>query len=347
MAIGLIGGISDGLPSLFKVVSGYWSDRQGKRKPLVVGGYGFSAASKLVLAFSSTWQQVFLLKTLERCGKGMRSAPRDAMISESAQESKRGRGFGLHRSMDSTGAVIGSFMAYLLWQGGLGYNDILLVAGVLAILALIPFVRVQESYQSPSCQLRLKLSDLSPDLRKFVAIATIFALSNFSYMFFILRAQSLFSGTQAVALPLLLYVLFNVVYAVMAMPLGIWSDRIGRKRVLTLGYALFVLVTIGFVFVSSLTGLIVLFALYGLVLALVDGSERAFVSDLSQVHIRGTCLGVYYGFVGISAVVSSLAAGWLWAQYSPATAFVFGAAVASLATLLLFSMNIGKRIKTA
>jgi MFS family permease len=347
MAIGLIGGISDGLPSLFKVFSGYWSDRQGKRKPLVVGGYGLSAASKLFLAFSSTWQQVFLLNTLERCGKGVRSAPRDAMISESAQESKRGRGFGLHRSMDSTGAVIGSLMAYLLWQGGLGYNDILLVAGVLAILALIPFVRVQETYQFPSCQLRLKLSDLSPDLRKFVAIATIFALSNFSYMFFILRAQSMFSGTQAVALPLLLYVLFNVVYAVMAMPLGIWSDRIGRKKIITLGYALFVLVTMGFVFVSSLAGLIVLFALYGLVLALVDGSERAFVSDLSQAQVRGTCLGVYYGFVGVSAVVSSLVAGWLWAQYGPATAFIFGAAAASLATLSLLSLNIGKRIKAA
>jgi hypothetical protein len=167
--------------------------------------------AKLLLAFSATWQQVFVFKTLERCGKGVRSAPRDAMISESAHESERGKGFGLHRSMDSAGAVIGSILAYLLWQGGLEYDAILLVAGVLAVLALIPFYRVRESYKSPSCELRLKLSDLSPDLRKFVAIATIFSLGNFSYMFFILRARTLFSGAEAIALPLLLYVLFNVV----------------------------------------------------------------------------------------------------------------------------------------
>ena len=342
LAIGLIGGISDGLPSILKVFAGYWSDRLGRRKPLVVGGYSLSALAKLLLAFSATWQQVFAFKTLERCGKGVRSAPRDAMISESADECERGRGFGLHRSMDSAGAVVGSILAYLLWQAGLGYNTILLVAGVLAVLALVPFYRVRESYKSPSCQLRLKLSDLSPGLRKFIVIATIFALGNFSYMFFILRAQSLFSGAQAVAFPLLLYVLFNVVYAGLAMPVGIWSDSIGRKRVLILGYALFALTAIGFAFVSSLAGLVVLFALYGLVFALVDGSERAFVSDLSQARVRGTCLGIYYGFVGVSAIVSSLVAGWLWAEYGPSAAFIFGAAAAIFASLSLLSMNPGR-----
>ncbi len=342
LAIGLIGGISDGLPSILKVFAGYWSDRLGKRKPLIVGGYGISAFGKLLLAFSATWQQVFLFKTMERCGKGVRSAPRDAMISESADKDSRGRGFGLHRSMDSAGAVIGSILAFLLWQGGLGYNAILLVAGALAILALIPFVRVQESYMSPSCQLKLKLSDLSPDLRKFLAIASIFALGNISYMFFILRAQSLFSGAQAVALPLLLYVLFNVVYAALAMPVGIWSDRIGRKQVLILGYALFALTAIGFAIVSSLAGLVVLFALYGLVFALVDGSERAFISDLSHSRVRATCLGVYYGFVGVSAIVSGLIAGWLWTQYGPPAAFIFGAAAASLAALSLLIINPGE-----
>jgi MFS family permease len=307
-----------------------------------LGGYGLSALAKLFLAFSATWQQVFLFKTLERCGKGVRSAPRDAMISESAHESERGRGFGLHRSMDSAGAVIGSILAYLLWQGGMGYNSILLTAGVLAVLALVPFYSVRESYRSPGCQLRLKLSDLSPDLRKFMAIATIFSLGNFSYMFFILRAQALFSGTQAIALPLLLYVLFNVVYAGLAMPAGIWSDRMGRRKVLVLGYALFALTAVGFAFVFSLAGLIVLFALYGLVFALVDGSERAFISDLSHAHIRGTCLGIYYGFVGVAAILSGLVAGWLWAQYGPAAAFVFGAAAATLASLLLLMTKPGE-----
>ena len=214
LAVGLIGGISDGLPSLFKVLAGCWSDRLGKRKPLVVAGYALSAVGKLFLPIATTWQQVFLLKTLERSGKGVRSAPRDAMISESTDKSNRGRGFGLHRAMDSTGAVIGSILAYLLWQGGMSYSSIFMVAGVLSLVALLPFYKVLESFRAPNCEVRLKLSGLSPELRRFLVIASLFALGNFSYMFFILRAQGLFSGAEAVAAPLLLYALFNLVYAI-------------------------------------------------------------------------------------------------------------------------------------
>lgn len=333
LAVGLIGGISDGLPSLFKVLAGYWSDRLGKRKPLVVAGYALSAVGKLFLPVATTWQHVFLLKTLERSGKGVRSAPRDAMISESAREGRRGRGFGLHRSMDSTGAVIGSVLAYLLWQGGMSYSSIFLVAAVLSLLALFPFYRVKESFRAPSCEIRLKLSGISPKLRRFLAIACLFALGNFSYMFFILRAQGLFSGAEAVAAPLLLYALFNLVYALMAMPAGIWSDRVGRRKVLALGYALFALTALGFAAVTSLDGLIALFALYGLVYALVDGSERAYVADLSPGSLRGSALGLYYGAIGIAAILSSLIAGALWAWWGVQATFIFGAGAAGLAAV--------------
>ncbi len=331
LAVGLIGGISDGLPSLLKILAGYGSDRLGKRKPLVVAGYALSAVGKLFLPAAATWQQVFLLKTLERSGKGVRSAPRDAMISESAQEGRRGRGFGLHRSMDSTGAVIGSILAYLLWQEGMSYSSIFMVAGVLSVVALLPFYRVKESFRAPNCEIRLKLSGISPELRRFLVIASLFALGNFSYMFFILRAQGLFSGAMAVAAPLLLYALFNLVYAIMAMPAGIWSDRVGRRKVLALGYGLFALTALGFAFVNSLAGLIALFALYGLVYALVDGSERAYVSDLSLASMRGSSLGLYYGAIGVAAILSSLAAGALWAWWGAEATFIFGAGAAALA----------------
>ena len=339
LAVGLIGGISDGLPSLLKVLAGYWSDRLGKRKTLVVAGYALSAVCKLFLPAATTWQQVFLLKTLERSGKGVRSAPRDAMISESAQEGRRGRGFGLHRAMDSTGAVIGSILAYLLWQGGMSYSSIFMVAGVLSVLALLPFYRVKESFRAPSCTVRLRLSDLSPELRHFLVIAGLFALGNFSYMFFILRAQGLFSGAEAVAAPLLLYALFNLVYALLALPVGIWSDWVGRRRVLALGYALFALTALGFAFVTSLTGLIALFALYGLVYALVDGSERAYVSDLSPAILRGSSLGLYYGAIGLAAIISSLVAGALWAWWGAEATFIFGAGAAALAAVGLLGMR--------
>jgi MFS family permease len=339
LAVGLIGGISDGLPSLLKVLAGCWSDRLGKRKPLVVAGYALSALGKLLLPAAATWQQVFLLKTLERSGKGVRSAPRDAMISESAKPGSRGRGFGLHRSMDSAGAVFGSILAYLLWQDGLSYSSIFLVAGVMALLALLPFYRVRESFASPNCGARLKLSDLSPRLRGFLAVACLFSLGNFSYMFLMLRAQGLFSGAEAVALPLLLYVLFNLVYALFAWPAGIWSDRVGRRRVLALGYALFSLTALGFAFVSSLAGLIALFALYGLVYALVDGSERAFVSDLSPAEQRGSSLGIYYAVIGVAAILSSLAAGAIWASWGEPATFLFGAGAAALAALGMMAIK--------
>ena len=339
LAVGLIGGISDGLPSLLKVLAGYWSDRLGKRKPLVVAGYALSAAGKLFLPAATSWQQVFLLKTLERSGKGVRSAPRDAMISESADKSNRGRGFGLHRAMDSTGAVIGSILAYLLWQGGMSYSSIFMVAGVLSLVALLPFYKVLESFRAPNCEVRLKISGLSPELRRFLVIACLFALGNFSYMFFILRAQGLFSGAEAVAAPLLLYALFNLVYAILAMPIGIWSDRVGRKKVLALGYALFALTALGFAVVSNLAGLIALFALYGLVYALVDGSERAFVSDLSPGSLRGSSLGLYYGAIGLSAILSSLIAGALWAWWGAEATFIFGAGAAALAAMALLGMK--------
>lgn len=339
VAVGLIGGISDGLPSILQVFVGYWSDRWGKRKPLVVAGYALSAASKLFLPIAATWQQVFVLKAAERCGKGVRSAPRDALISESADKANRGRGFGLHRAMDSTGAVIGSILAYALWKGGMDFRTIFLVAAVLAVAALIPFYKVLESARAPNGQLRLSASDLSPDLRKFLVVACLFALGNFSYMFFILRAQQLFGGAEAVAAPLLLYVLFNLVYAALAMPAGIWSDRIGRRNVLALGYALFAVTALGFAFVSNLAGLIVLFALYGLVYALVDGSQSAFVSDLSRAGVRSTSLGLYYSAVGVVAIVSSLVAGALWAGMGAETTFIFGASAAGLAAIALIGME--------
>jgi MFS family permease len=336
-AVGLIGGISDGIPSILKIFAGYWSDRLGRRKPLIVGGYGLSALSKVILAFSMTWQQVLAVKALERGGKGIRSAPRDAMISESAEVKNRGQGFGLHRAMDSSGAVIGSALAYILWKEGFDFRLIFLAAGIMAVAALLPFYKVQESYKSGLNEApNLSLSNLSPDLRRFIAIASIFALGNFSYMFFILRAQQFFTGALAVGAPLLLYILYNVAYALFSFPVGILSDRIGRKRVLITGYAILALTAAGFIVVSSTIGLVALFWLYGLVYALTDGSEKAFVSDLSCASFRCTSLGIYYGAVGFASILSGIIAGALWYIFGPEATFAFGSAASFLAALALW-----------
>ena len=339
LAVGLIGGFSNGLPSIIEIFSGYWSDKMGKRKPIVVAGYSLSAFAKLLFPFSMVWQQVFVLRTIERGGKGIRSAPRDAMISESAVKERRGRGFGLHRAMDTLGAVIGSLLAYYLWKEGLDFRMILIIAAILSIVALIPFIYVKEGFSLPKTRGSLNLSDLSPELRRFLIISSIFAVSNFSYMFFILRAQEFFTGLSSIGDPLLLYAFFNVVYAVFSLPMGIWSDRIGRKKVLTLGYALFAATATGFAIVSSVAGLVLLFALYGLVFSIIDASERAFISDLSRATMRSSSLGIYYGVIGVASILSGLVAGGLWAQLGPSATFFFGAAVAALAALALWKMK--------
>jgi sugar phosphate permease len=158
VAIGLVGGLSDGIPSILKVFSGYWADKQGKRKPLVIAGYGLSALSKLFFPLSSIWQQVFLLRILERSGKGIRAAPRDAIIAHSATIETRGQGFGILRAMDSCGAVIGSALAYILWQRGLDFRAIFFIAALLAILSLIPLFRVKDIIHAPNAELKLNLS---------------------------------------------------------------------------------------------------------------------------------------------------------------------------------------------
>jgi len=344
LAVGLIGGISDGLPSIIQVFSGYWSDRLGKRKPLVVGGYTLSAVAKLLFPFSAVWQQVFVLRAADRTGKGIRSAPRDAMISESAVKEARGRGFGLHRAMDTFGAVIGSLMAYGLWRGGLDFRMIFIIAGILAVVALFPFIYVREGFALPKSLSALNFSDLTPELRKFVAIASLFAIGNFSYMFFILRAQEFFTGMATIGDPLLLYAFFNVIYAAFSLPVGIWSDRIGRKNVLTLGFALFAATAAGFAIVTSAAGLAFLFALYGFVFAIIDASQRAFVSDLSQATLRSTSLGAYYSAIGVASIFSGLIAGELWTLFGPAATFLFGAAASALAALLLWRMKAVKEI---
>jgi MFS family permease len=343
LAIGLVGGLSDGIPSILKVFSGYWADKQGKRKPLVIAGYGLSALSKLFFPLSSIWQQVFLLRILERSGKGIRAAPRDAIIADSATIETRGRGFGILRAMDSSGAVIGSALAYILWQRGLDFQTIFFIAALLAILSFIPLFRVKDIIHAPNAELKLNLSSisssLSPELRKFIVIASLFALANFSYMFFILRSQEFFSGALAIGAPLLLYMLFNIAYAGLAIPCGILSDYIGRKKALASGYALFGLVALGFAYVSSMAGLVLLFILYGLVYAIVEGAQSAFVTDLSGSKALGTSLGAYYGAVGVASIISGAVAGVLWQSRGAEATFFFGAVLAILAAVALLQMK--------
>jgi MFS family permease len=339
LAVGLIGGLAESVASIFKVFSGYWSDKFGRRKPFVALGYTISSISKLFFSFISAWPHLLLLKPLERFGKGLRTAPRDGIIADSVATGVRGRGFGIHRAMDTSGAILGSIVAFILfWFLGLGFKIIFLIAAGIAFLALLPLTFVKEVKTKPKhVSLRISLEGLEKPLKLFILVATIFAVGNFSYMFFILKAQKAFQQLFpeiANAMPILLYALFNMSYALLSIPIGTLSDKIGRKRVLATGYFLFGLTCFGFVFSSSLTSFIVLFLLYGLFYAFVDGVQRALASDLASKKLRGTALGAFHTSIGLAALPASLVAGFLW-DICPEITFVYGALAGFIASGLL------------
>ncbi|MGA1979246.1 MAG: MFS transporter [Sedimentisphaerales bacterium] len=338
--IGLVGGLRDSLSSILKVLCGYWSDRTGKRKIFVYFGYGVSTVFKLLLAVSKTWPLAVVFASLERTGKGLRTAARDAIIADSVA-AKRGKGFGIHRGLETIGAILGSGTAFvLLWFGGLGFPAIILIAGVIGIASLPPlrFVREPE-IQRQNIELKIGLAMLPKPLRLFILVAGIFALGNFSYMFFVMRAQHLFTGKLSTAAPILLYVLFNIFYSALALPLGSLSDRIGRQAVIIFGFGLFAVVSFGFAFCDSLLSYIILFALYGVVFAAVDGTERAFVSDLAGGHLRATALGAYHTVTGMAALPASFAAGVFWEHVSPVATFIFGGVTALVAVVVFVAFR--------
>ncbi|MGD2082561.1 MAG: MFS transporter [Chromatiales bacterium] len=337
LAIGLISGISDSLASLAKLVAGYWSDRMGRRKGFVVSGYLLSSLAKLLLAVAASWPMVLLLRSAERLGKGLRSAPRDAILAASTQRKTRGRGFGVHRAMDSGGAVLGTLAAFgLYWWLELELTHIFAVAGVIGFLCLVPLLAVREADDGHDRPRALpRLGALPKRLRLFVAIAFLYALANFSYMFFVLASRGVFENRLGVAVPILLYGVYQIVFTVFAVPAGILSDRVGRPRVLVAGYLLFAAVCAGFVFAESLMPLLGLFVLYGLNYALVEANERALVSDLAHEETRGTALGAYHMATSLAALPAGVVAGLLW-DLAPVYTFAFGGTLALAAALLLF-----------
>ena len=338
LIVGLIGGLQDSIASILKVLSGYWSDRVGKRKIFVFSGYLTSAIFKLLLAFSRIWQHILLFVSFERVGKGLRTAPRDAIIADSMPDA-RGKGFGIHRALDTSGAILGGVMALVLyWFLEFDFTSIIFIAAIIAFVSLSPLYFVKEVKRAPQkINLQISLKKLPKPLMLFIMVATVFALANFTYMFFILKAAAAFMPLmpvkESIALVFFLYILFNIFYALFAIPFGTLSDRIGKRRVLISGYLLFSVTCLGFAFFDSLLAFLVLFPLYGVVYAMVDGNQRAFISDLSTEDLRATALGTFHTMIGIMTLPASLIAGFLW-TITPTLTFFFGSAVSIISVIL-------------
>jgi len=340
IVVGLIGGLSESIDAIFRIFSGWLSDRVRKRKLLTVFGYSFSTLVKPLMYLATTWGAVLAIRFGDRVGKGIRTSPRDAMVADSVSAGERGRGFGLHRAMDTTGAVLGLALAaviiYLLQGSGLElslktYQWLVIVGVVPAVLAVVVLLFFVHEKKSPPAAQNLPLfrsvGGFDTRFKLFLVIMAVFTLGNSSDFFVILRAQNL--GTSLIYVTLML-VLFNITYALTALPAGVLSDRLGRRRLIATGWFIYALVYLGFALASEPWQVWLLFAFYGVYYGIVEGVARAFVADLVPAEKRGTAYGLYHGVVGLTLLPASLIAGWLWEAVSPATPFFFGAALAFL-----------------
>lgn len=335
VVVGLIEGIAESTASTLKVFSGWISDRMQRRRPLTILGYGISAVAKPLLAAATIWPVVLLLRFGDRVGKGIRTAPRDALIADSSDPESRGRAFGFHRAADTGGAALGALVAL----GALGligerYRTIFLIAAIPAALGVASLFLVRERvHPHPHGERpRLSLKQFDRKFKLFLLASAIFALGNSSDAFLILRATDL--GLSAFA-AVLAYVLFNLIYSAFSMPAGSLSDRIGRRRVIAAGFIIFSLVYLGFAAAGSTVAVWPLFAVYGLYMALTEGVGKAFVADMAPVTSRGTALGTYHTVTGLITFFASLTAGLLWDSVGSSAPFYFGAACGGAATVVL------------
>ncbi|MCD6451274.1 MAG: MFS transporter [Acidobacteria bacterium] len=336
--IGLIEGIAEATASLLKTLSGWLSDRIHRKKIFVFYGYLVSALTKPLFYFVTFWQQVLFLRFFDRVGKGVRTSPRDALISDLAKRRVRGKSFGFHRAMDTAGAIVGSLLAFSLMSLlASNYRLIFLIAAIPAFIAisLIPLIEEKKKEkpkgEEKEGEVKLAFSSLERGLKLFIVVSFIFSLGHFSNAFLILRAQT--AGISPKIIPLV-YLLFNLVYALISIPAGILSDRIGRKKLIIFGYFFFALIFVGFAFARSPLSIVLLFAGYGIYYGVAEGVQRAFVGDISRHEVRGTAYGLYHTAVGIALFPANVIAGFLWKLFSPTATFLYGALMATVAGIL-------------
>ena len=340
--IGLIEGIAESMASLLKVFSGYITDRYQKKKRLAFIGYATSLLYKGALLIASSWGGILAARVIDRLGKGIRTAPRDVLVSESAEPAQLGRAFGLHKALDMAGSALGIFLAWLLLtleaRAGkpLDYRGLFIASLVPALLGLAMFAFIREKPVHLTDRQRepfwKNVRQLDGQLKLYLVVTLLFTLGNSSNAFLLLRARSVgFSDTAVI----LLYFLYNLTASVLAVPMGRLSDRVGRKRVLVAGYLVFALVYLGFAFAFSAWFIIAIFAFYGAYTAMITGVERAYIAEIAPPALKGTMLGLQSTIVGLALLPASLITGGLWNLFGPFVPFAFGAGLALAAALLL------------
>ena len=339
--IGLVEGTAETTASLLKLFSGWIADRFGNKRLLTAAGYGFSNAIRPLIGVATSSWQVLVLRFADRVGKGVRTSPRDAMIADNTPLEQRGKAFGFNRAMDHGGAMAGSLAAFLLLTfGSFQVSAIFLLSTIPGAAALVLVLAgigtARDPVSSPDLPLRLSLKPFSRRFKLFLVILAIFALGNSSDAFLILRSREL--GVPVAYIPLV-WIVFHGVKALSSTPGGVLSDRLGRTRLVIAGWVVYAAVYLGFTLASTSLHAWLLFAAYGLYFGLTEGVEKAFVTDLVPAALRGTAFGIYHFTLGVAALPSSLLAGYLWQRYSSGVALGTGAALALLASVMLFLLT--------
>lgn len=331
--LGLIEGVAEATASITKYPFGQAADYTGRRKPFVLAGYTLAALGKLVIALAAGWPLALAGRFTDRLGKGMRTAPRDDLIAVRTAPGQQGLAFGLHRSMDTLGAVLGPLVALALVQTGVSLRWIFAVAvvpGLLSVVAIVFLVREHREAPRRSA-FRLSLPG-SPAFRWLLAGSLLFAIGNSSDAFILLKAKDIGMSTATV---ILLYVLYNVVYSAGSLPLGGLSDRVGQYPLVIAGYVVFAAVYAGFAASDSGLTLAFLFAAYGLYIAATEGTSKALIGRAIPTGGRASALGLYYTATGLASFAASTIGGVLWTAWGPAATFVYGAAAALSAAALM------------
>ena len=344
-AVGVIEGIAEATASVLKVFSGWLADRFGRKKLLMTIGYATSAVSRPVMAVSNTWGQVLTARFIDRLGKGVRTAPRDAIIAESTETSRLGLAFGFHRSMDTIGAVIGPGIAFILLYYFAGNFRLVFFASaipaVIAVCLIIAFIKEkkQSRAEKESRPPALSIASFDGQFRRYLIVIGVFSLGNFADAFLILQAENL--GISNWLIPIV-YLAYNIVYAASAVPMGALADKIGLRHMVMAGFAVYSVIYLLVGLSTQAAHIWILFPLYGVYKGMSEGNQRAYLATLAPAQHKATAFGAYHTVAGLTLLPASIIAGWLWDNYGGGAAFFYGAAMSALAAILFVWLRVGR-----